>query len=495
MRRAFLISPTAFDSMALKATSSVSRVLEDEFASSYGVAGLLEPKLPVTILPQLIAMNTWHWRCIQTKTMDTLGHGWELVQSVASGLYVESEFDAITDFIERLKILDVLYRALIDYETYGWFALEIVREAYSSSGMVLEVKHIPAGEVRLHRDKKRACQIKNGKKVWFKLHGVKGAVTYERGDIYDDETAVPVDARATELIFRSNYSPLDVHYGVPPIAPAIGAVMTAYYLQRYNTAFFENFGIPSYAIFVTGEYDLGQKVDANGRFETDEGFDATTGEYEIIRELKTYIDKIKQAPHSPLFMAVPSVAGGSVKVEFQKLHSEQKEASFLELARQCRDEILAAHGMPPYRVGLAETGSLGGSTAVESSAIYAESVITPRRTMLEACVNEILRANAWNNWDFKLKDFYEVEKGTDAELALKLWSVGAMTSNEVRDIVGERFGLTKDKSAVALDEYYINGQAVSVLTKPTPSSDEVLQQVKSLHDRLVNLAIKDASKK
>ena len=88
-------------------------------------------------------------------------------------------------------------------------------------------------------------------------------------------------------------------------------------------------------------------------------------------------------------MSVPAIEGqGEVNIEFKRFECEVKEASFRLHRQDNRDEILAAHGVPPYRVGVAETGSLGGNTARESTEIYKRSVIEPRQEMLESMINK-----------------------------------------------------------------------------------------------------------
>jgi len=48
---------------------------------------------------------------------------------------------------------------------------------------------------------------------------------------------------------------------------------------------------------------------------------------------------------------VPTMEGqGEVNIEFKPLSTEVKEASFRLFRQDNRDEILAAHGVPPYRM-------------------------------------------------------------------------------------------------------------------------------------------------
>src|SRR5690606_4544021 len=110
--------------------------------------------------------------------------------------------------------------------------------------------------------------------------------------------------------------------------------------------------------------------------------------------------------------------GQNVKVEFQRLAVDVKEASFRLFRQDNRDEILAAHGVPPYRAGIAETGSLGGSTAVESTEIYKMSVIEPRQSILENLFNRYILRSAFDvtDWRWKLAEIDTRDERHDLDI-------------------------------------------------------------------------------
>ena len=70
------------------------------------------------------------------------------------------------------------------------------------------------------------------------------------------------------------------------------------------------------------------------------------------------------------------------------MSTDVKEASFRLFRKDNRDEVMIAHGVPGYRIGIIETGSLGGSTARESTEIYKRSVIDPRQVIIEETINQ-----------------------------------------------------------------------------------------------------------
>src|SRR5690606_17913651 len=104
-----------------------------------------------------------------------------------------------------------------------------------------------------------------------------------------------------------------------------------------------------------------------------------------------------------------------------------------------RDEILSAHGMPPYRVGIAEVGSLGGSTAKEQTEIYKTSIVKPRQELLEHVFRYKLLGEAVGikNWYIKFHEIDTQDEKADAEIANTYLTNNVWTVNEVREHQGK----------------------------------------------------------
>ena len=79
-----------------------------------------------------------------------------------------------------------------------------------------------------------------------------------------------------------------------------------------------------------------------------------------------------------------------INVNFQTISSSTGEASHTEYRINNRDEILAAHQVPVYRLGIAETGSLGQTNIVEQNKIYNRKVIKPIQKIFEDLFNKII---------------------------------------------------------------------------------------------------------
>ncbi len=429
-------------------TKEASQQLKaDAFQSAYGPEKLVVPLYNPLQLTNLLEMNTYHMRCCKIKARDSAGLGW-LIKSKVDGLEESTEFNTLRGFFEdQLEpITTTLDRMMYDYEVMGYGALELTREGYKHDGEPANLFHIPAHTLRVHLSGEKLCQIRGGKKKWFKFIGVEKDIDKATGQEYP-LGSLDVNKCATEIIWFKNYTPKSDYYGMPDIIPALGAIYGDISRRDYNIAFFDNYGVPAYAVFITGDFDMGD-TDENGR--TD--FEKT---------IEDHFKNLRKEPHSTLILSVPSGQGGEVEIKFEPLSVETKEASFRLYRTDNRDEVLSAHAVPPYRAGIAETGSLGGSTAEESTEIYKTSVIKPRQEMIETALNLHVVQNGFEiyEWEFRLGSIDNTDEEHDLKMVQGLFSMGAITPNQIINHFGERFGLTVSDSPY-MNMHYINGTPV-----------------------------------
>jgi capsid portal protein len=487
---------------AAKDERSDSRALmTDAFQGLYMQYGLISPPHNLDVLASLPEANTYHKRCCATKSMDIagLGYGFSPIKEEAS----QEQKDKIDllfkdnggheDSVSRV-FTDCWY----DAEVTGNLGLEIVREDYDPLGPVALFARVKAHQIRVHKSGEKFCQMVGVKRRWFKQYGLPVDVHLDTGEIHPIGS-LPPEKRATEIIWIKLSTMRSSFYGTPDIIPALGAITGSIFLRDYNIDFFRHFGIPSYAVYITGDYDLGRRLrisleaDGTGTLGEeyiidDPGMTATCFEYEIISTVKRHLESIRNNPHTPLIMAIPSgKLGGKVEIEFKPLAVETKDAHFRLYRKDNRDEVLVAHGIPPYRIGVTETGSLGGSTAVESTNIYKTSIVAPRQVAFEEAINRVLRETLEiTDWEFYFEEIDVSEEKNDRDTAGFLFERGGITPNELINYFGTRFGIEPSDDP-AMDYHYINGQAVET----GQTSESVLGSVKELHQRLIQIAEKD----
>jgi len=457
------------ESYAIKEGEITRQIKADQFAGEYSNSGLMPPLYNPEILAKVLEMNTYHYRCVYTKARDTAGLGWSLKPLTENPN--EKERERLDTFFSGIapSLSIVLTNMQKDVESVGYGALELIRENYDPTGLPATITHIPAHTLRIHRSGYKFQQKRGTKTRWFKAAGYEKDVDMDTGEEHEIGE-LPAEKRATEILWFVNYTPRSDYYGLPDIIPAIGAVHGDIARRDYNIAFFDNYGIPAYAVFITGNFDPGTE-------------DATTHKTPLEQSIEDHFKEIKNSPHSTLILSVPSSSGeGEVKVEFVPLSTGIKEASFRLYRQDNRDEILAVHGVPGYRIGISEAGALAGNLAEEATEIYKRSVIAPRQEIIESIINRVIVWDAFEAeaWAFKLSPIDTTDESHDLEMVGKLFIMGAMTPNQIIAQYKDKFGLDKVKHP-AMDAHYINGYPIDLEEGLTlPQTREVEDTLKSL---------------
>ncbi|MFW6090518.1 MAG: hypothetical protein ACODAF_01505 [Actinomycetota bacterium] len=413
-----------------------------------GHRGLLQPKYDPTLLAGLLELNTAHLVACRQKAEDVLGRGWEFEQVAEGADTAERDrlrawFDAVPapeTALDSQSNRSVLAAAQFDFESIGRGAIELVRRNYAPSAPVETIVHVPATTLRVHRDGLRFVQSKGGKRRWFKWAGADIDVDYETG-VVRDLGELRADRRANEIVWWKNYHPSDLVYGLPDVIPAVGAIHGDVGRRDYNLDFFHNFGVPAFAVFVTGDFDEGDFVDKDGE-PVDESDPA--GKSEMEWHIQSLLKEVRQNPHSSLVFTIPTREGmddGEVKIEFKPLSTEVKEASFRAYRRDNREEVLSSHRMSAAIAGVYDAGAANR----EARAGYKQSVLWPRRDMLERLVNHfIVSTFGIEGWRWRLKPSDNRDEEHELDLLSKLEEREAVSKRELRAHFADRFGLDPD---------------------------------------------------
>lgn len=472
---------------AFKAVFKESKQLPpDIFLGDYGVTSIIRPLYSVEYLARLMEENTYHQRAVKVVARDALGKGWSLQPRRGrkdADEAVRNEIEMKLDEIDATEgFQETLVRAGEDYKATGNAYLELT----NSDEHLFELVHIPAHTMRRHSDQIRYVQHRGARRAWFKcigydqyevnyktgeIHKIKGDLTerekfygYMQGPIKDRSLV------ASEVIHIANYNIRSDYYGTPDVIPAIYAILGDKYRAEYNIDFFENHAMPAYAVTVTGA-DLDE---------------------DTIAQIKGFFNNdLKENRHSTIVLSASkdpnSPDATPIEFKFQALTPDTREASFENYRKDNRDEILSAHGVPPYRLGIAETGALGGSTAAESTEIYKDSVIKPFQ---KAFADEINRYIIWRifeayDWEFVFESLDTEDKTQTLDQLIKLVGVGALSPNELR----EKMGLERIDNP-DLDQYFVGDKSLSSIVNPAPEqpTDNILnglvptKAVKALSD-------------
>ncbi|MBQ6629161.1 MAG: phage portal protein [Methanobrevibacter sp.] len=462
---------------------------------------LLEPLYDPYQLCELLELNTYHEDCVDVISRDAAGISYDFTPVTGENEDPDNKptIETIFPRLEK-KINKLLYMMNYDRKSVGYGALEIIREGKSKSRIV-SLAHIPSYTLRRTRDKKRVVQRSAGKEVWFVLYGKNYDkngklcdVHADTGEFYPYNSLRP-EEKANELLWTMDYSPKSEYYGLPKIIGSIPTIHGDMSRNNYNTSFFKNYGMPAFAVLVSGDFvdyeepphiedENGNKID-NPAYDVEE-----TLRWKISQQLKEVI----RNPHSAMAITIPSqTEEGNVDIKLQPLSVDTKEASFRLYRKDNRDEILHAHRVPPYKLGINENGSLGGSNIKEATVNYKNDVVAPIRDDDEFIINQIIKKEYdIKDWEFKIIEHDNRDYAGDVAIIKELFAMASITPRQIIENIGDKFGLTAPEDNPYLDEYYLNGQPLDNLwnsdVEVGAESDDLLTSLENdLFQEAINL--------
>lgn len=470
-----VVSKSYMDQFATKSGDS-KQLSPDAFKEQYGKNGLKEPLYNFEALAQLLEVNPYHYRAVKTKARDVAGLGWKLEPNEHIDNPSEEEKKKALALLERpnadMHLSEINDQVMVDFEAMGNGYHEVMRDKLKD-GEVIGLEHIPAHTVRRHSDLKRYVQKRSGVEVWFKAFGFEYDVDAETGKLYD-LGSLDESRRANEILHIKNYTSRSDYYGLPDIVPAMGSVLGDKERQEYNISFFENHAVPAYAVTVTGA-DLDDDTE---------------------RQIKKFFQQnVKQAQQSTLVVTAQKDeaddSADPIEMNFQALSTDTKEASFRMYRQDNRDEILSANGVPPYRAGITVEGTLGGSSAEESTEIYKQSIIKPRQELMENQINRHILEEGLDIKDWRFR-FEEIDtRNIDKEMSrMSKFIKNAMFSpNKALEEMG--YEPVKDPN---MDKRYLNGKPLDQLASGQAEGGSepqaMMNAMKDLHRDLLTMAKK-----
>ena len=421
--------------------SKGSRRLKQRYGTQIdGVACAARP-FDMALFAYAATINTYHSRAVRAKVKDIVGRPWMIAGdgAVAQKQRIEAFFRGA---FGRRTYAEGMSCVWTDYEALGNGYLEVVP---TKKGEPAELEHIPATETWLRLDGLGYVQQKAGEYSHFRAWGVPSEV-YGALPARDPLSAEHTDV--TAIVHFSRYSPWSPFYGIPAIMPAWASICLMTLVAEYNLNFFANNAIPDYAVILEGESDE-----------------------RAAETIRTYFKHhLKGQAHKTLVLDTP--AGG--KVRFEKLtDSNAREGSFRLLRTDCRDEILQAHGVPPQKVGIVETGKLGGNLSSEQIREYQISIVGPGQEAVTGRMDSLIQAGfGIDNLNFLFEPYDTEDRRANAEEDKIYLDSKVLTPNEVR---AKRFPHLEPLEG---GDEPLGGPTLADLTGLDQAMGELQQQVK-----------------
>ncbi|MBR8466343.1 phage portal protein [Campylobacter sp. faydin G-140] len=206
------------------------------------------------------------------------------------------------------------------------------------------------------------------------------------------------------------YSPSSRYYGEPDYLATLLQILINQEADSYNFSFFKNGARPDLAIIHENNEPSEEQINTYRNFFSDNF-------------------KGSRNAHKTLLAYTNSVGDKEAKIRFEKLGGVE-DISFKALKEVSRDEIAAAHGVPPRLLGIIQSAQLGGGgELIGQLQQFNEIEIKPKIELIESFfesigIKVVLKAIDVTNF----KD--------DGEIVTALVERGIISVSEARSILG-----------------------------------------------------------
>lgn len=447
-----------------------SNVIETENDKNASI--VIEPPVDPQALKVLRNCSVYHKLCLEAKAEDVVLSGWKAVSTDDKAS--ETNKEQLESIFNNHNNLMALYFTILDYVTYPHAAYEIVN---NDKGEFRGFKYIRSTTIKMRPDGESAVQEISGEKKYFRVFN---KLNKHRKDYLDEDKGdwsqnTPEERRATDIIWLNGLGPDSDHYHEPSYIAATHTIINEDFIRQYNNNSLVNNSVPNWLITFTGNFEAGER-DEKGltKFE---------------KNLQTNIAELPNQSGTAIVFTLPAEEDGKIEVTAVKLSDEVQESSFEKAKSTNMVEILAAHKVPPGRLGIAIDGALGGAVDIERNKNYNKRVIQPLQSMLDTILNEYIIKGLMEIEDWK-HEFKEMDiRNLEAEwtIAKEGVNLGAMKPVEARiNVLTDLFNLDNNpdgKDIVLyfpeLDQFYYNGQQLGFTPEQTPEvPEEILKSLK-----------------
>lgn len=226
----------------------------------------------------------------------------------------------------------------------------------------------------------------------------------ENREIYQVKDNHKIKLNAKHLFY---YSPRSRYYGEPDYLATLLPILVNAKADRFNEKFFDNSARADKAII----------------------FENSEPSEEQLNTFKEFFSSEFKGFNNAHKTMVVTASGENARVRFEDL-SKVDDLSFKELKQINRDEIIAAHGVPPRMVGVLNSGGLGGGgELIGQLHAFNELTIIPKQEQIEWFFYQI-------GFPIKLKPIDVSNFKDDSDLVTNLVQNGILNLNEARAILG-----------------------------------------------------------
>jgi hypothetical protein len=364
----------------------------------------------------LLIESTEFSRSVFQIATDVAGLGWHLKPVDDENEMDASEVEIATKFLEAVNpnstLAEIIKCTMIDFGTLGNGWVEVLRENNDPAGLPSGLVHAPGLAMRLRQNLKGHVMLGRNTRDHAFFRTLFSDPTEESS--IDPTTGSVLN----EMIYFRTYHPASPYYGVPTIVPAIQAIKGNTLSTARNLRFFTNRSFPEYLVEIRSTTD---------NVPTDE-----------LAELEQNIDEhfkniLRGEDYKTLRVTLPA----GVSIHLEALGIKFDDVTLRQYRIDNRDEVVRSQGMMPNRIGIIESGNLGGGTGASQIEIYKTSTIKPPQEMFERVINMILHQEQPKGFGlktvrWKIDEIDTIDEAREASIASQLSATGWLTVNEGR---------------------------------------------------------------
>lgn len=371
-----------------------SRELREQSFQSVGGYRLPSRVLPAQRWWDYYAHSAVHSGCCDTKARDIVGGGFTIEpgrQAVSDAL-IEQMTGLVEDNIEQLN------DACRDWEATGWCGLECLPTRGGNE--LAALNHLDSWTLWPIKDGGGVIHMRDGKWVRYSPLGAREPDAYQCAFLNNNHW------------YKSTY------YGVPDIISAIIQIESSWEALRYNQEFFARRGGYRWLLTLRSTMPGG-------------GDPGSEGDAKLVQTINYKYKQIGKDSASDMLI----IPLGTREATLQRMDADMKDMDFPAMLERYRNEIIMRHGVPPLRLGIVETGSLGGNIGQEQLRSYNDNVVRPKQRRWGRFLTGILRS--WFGVDVTLEfeglEFDELAGMTAP--AVNLFRSLVASRREVREIL------------------------------------------------------------
>lgn len=375
-------------------------------------AQILRPPYQPKVLSALCQKNNSLGQMITTMEVNIDGTGWVIEKETIVDDEADPEEDdekkRLTEWFDevfpRISMTTLRRETRRDLEKVGYAFIEVLRAVDQT---LMFLKFIPSDQMRLvkldeavmvestvmrdgtemkvmmWRRERRFAQVQGAKVVYFKEYGASRDLDRDTGEWAEKGATLPVDKRASEVLYFRVHEDAATSYGVPRWINQIPSVLGSRKAEELNLEFFNAGGLPPALIFIQGGELTG----------------------EVRKQVQQYLSGKGASMHRGGIVEVHATGGsvdsaGNVKVTVERFGSERMQDSMFEnYDVRCEERVRSSFRLPPIFVGKSKEYSF--ATAFASYTVAEAQVFVPEREEFDEVINNTIMRELNDEYVFR----------------------------------------------------------------------------------------------